>query len=403
MENMGWRFASSFFICTFAGMNIIHQQLFGLLRWAFNGTPLTAVPTEEEWVALDRLAQEQSLTAVLYAATRTLPANQRPPFELEIQWMGETETVMGQNKLMNAEAARLTRLFADEGRQSAILKGQANALLYPNPLTRQPGDIDIWVEGGRDGVIALLRKLGLVDDGPLHEFDRPDRATISYHHVHLPDNDKGVSVEVHFRPTSGNLNPFTNRRMQRWLEEEIKKSKAVQTTPPDSGAEEVTFNMPTIRFALVMQLSHIQHHFFDGGIGLRQICDYYMLLRHATDDDRRVVASQLKRFGLRYMAGAMMWVLGETLHLEPGLMLCEADAKRGRQLLDEIMAGGNFGKFNDRKKTDSDIVFIVRKERMRMQMASLNPSEMLWVELNHWREVFSRLPERIRRRRLSLR
>jgi len=357
----------------------------------------------DDWKWLYEEAGRQSLTGVIYGAVAQLTDSHRPPLELLIQWMCEAENIKHMNELLNQESARLTKLFGDAGRRTAILKGQANARLYPDKLLRDPGDIDLWVEGGRDGVIALLRKLGLVDDGPLHEFDRPDRATISYHHVHLPDNDKGVSVEVHFRPTSGNLNPFTNRRMQRWLEEEIKKSKAVQATPPDSGAEEVTFNMPTIRFALVMQLSHIQHHFFDGGIGLRQICDYYMLLRHATDDDRRVVASQLKRFGLRYMAGAMMWVLGETLHLEPGLMLCEADAKRGRQLLDEIMAGGNFGKFNDRKKTDSDIVFIVRKERMRMQMASLNPSEMLWVELNHWREVFSRLPERIRRRRLSLR
>lgn len=395
-------------------MNVIHQQLFGLLRWAFNGTPFTMEPTAEDWAAIDRLAQEQSVTGVVYSASTSLPANHRPPMELAMYWMSEAETVRGQNKLMNAESARLTKLFADEGRRSAILKGQANALLYPDPLMRLSGDIDIWVEGGRESVVALLRKLGLVDEAPLHEFDRPDRATISYHHVHLPNNDKGVSVEVHFRTTSGNLNPFTNRRMQRWLEEEIMNLKAVsadslvQTTPPDGtppnlGGEENTFNVPTIRFALVMQLSHIQHHFFEGGIGLRQVCDYYMLLRHATDDDRREVGSRLKRFGLRYMAGAMMWVLSETLQLEPGQMLCEPDAKRGQQLLDEILAGGNFGKFSDRKKTESDIVFIIRKERMRLQMASINPSEMLWVELNHWREVFSRLPERIRRRRLSLR
>ena len=178
---------------------------------------------------------------------------------------------------------------------------------------------------------------------------------------------------------------------------------SIKTQSPDSGGEENTFNVPTIRFALVMQLAHIQHHFFEGGIGLRQVCDYYMLLRHATDDDRREVASRLKRFGLRPMAGAMMWVLSETLHLEPRLMLCEADAKRGQLLLDEILVGGNFGKFSDRKNTDSDLVFILRKEKMRLQMASINPSEMLWVEINHWREVFSRLPERIRRRRLSLR
>ena len=110
-------------------MNVIHQQLFGLLRWAFNGTPFTMEPTVEDWAAIDRLAQEQSVTGVVYSASTSLPAHQRPPMELAMYWMSESETVRGQNKLMNAESARLTKLFADEGRQSAILKGQANALL----------------------------------------------------------------------------------------------------------------------------------------------------------------------------------------------------------------------------------------------------------------------------------
>ena len=34
--------------------------------------------------------------------------------------------------------------------QTAILKGQANARLYPDKHARQPGDVDIWVEGGLD-------------------------------------------------------------------------------------------------------------------------------------------------------------------------------------------------------------------------------------------------------------
>ena len=33
------------------------------------------------------------------------------------------------------------------------LKGQANARLYPDKLSRQPGDIDLWVEGGYKSVV----------------------------------------------------------------------------------------------------------------------------------------------------------------------------------------------------------------------------------------------------------
>lgn len=49
-----------------------------------------------------------------------------------------------------------------------------------------------------------------------------DKATELYHHVHLPATKEGVVVEVHFRPSSGNRCPWTNRRLQEWLEEEIR-------------------------------------------------------------------------------------------------------------------------------------------------------------------------------------
>lgn len=61
------------------------------------------------------------------------------------------------------------------------------------------------------------------------------------------------------------------------------------------------------------------------GIGLRHVCDYFMLLRNSSAEDRRVVAGRLKSFGLHHTAGALMWVLGKVLQLDPALMLCEPD------------------------------------------------------------------------------
>ena len=377
-----------------------------LLRTVVADEPFTVVPTKDDWTTLYRMAWKQSMGGVLFAAVTQLPEEQLPPIDLKMQWMGDAETIRGLNKLLNDEAARLTKLFADEGRRSAILKGQANARLYPDALTRQPGDIDIWVEGGRERVIALLRKVGLVGDEPLQLVDRPGRATASYHHVHLPENEQGVVVEVHFRPSSGNYNPFTNRRLQRWLEEEIKNSTAVQTTPPvgtppDSGGEENTFNVPTMRFALVMQLAHIQRHFLAGGIGLRHVMDYLMLLRHASAEDRQTVAGLLKRFGLRHTAEALMWVLGEVFHLEPALMVGRTDSWRGKWMLRRIMDGGNFGQYAPQKQHGLWRNFVTARWE-QVKLMRFDFWEVLWIEIKFWKRFFELIPARIRYRTLSL-
>ncbi|MBR4728659.1 MAG: nucleotidyltransferase family protein [Prevotella sp.] len=362
----------------------------GFVAESFGASPTDALATEAEWTALYRMAKQQSLTGVIYTAVARLAREQQPPMALAMQWASEAETIRGLNSLLNSEAARLTRLFADHGRRSAVLKGQANARLYPDPISRQPGDIDIWMEGGRESVIELLRKMGLVDELARTAFE--GKASASYHHVHLLPNEKGVTVEVHFRPSSGNFNPFTNRRLQRWVEQEI-----LQTTVVPEG-----FNVPSMQFALVMQLAHIQHHFLDDGIGLRQICDYYLLLRNSSEEDRKAVAGLLKRFGLRRTAGALMWLLGEVLHLDDGLMLCETDSLRGEWMLHKVMEGGNFGYYSLTARYGVWQRFF-RTRWYRLKMMRFDFWEMFWREVSYWKTIFTTIPERIRYRSLSLR
>ena len=332
-----------------------------------------AYPSDDDWQKLYQMARQQSLVGVLYMVA----SRQRMPLEIAMQWASEAEQLRGLNHLMNDQAAMLTEEFRSKGLRTVILKGQANARLYPDPLSRQPGDIDIWAEGGRKKVMALL---GV-------------KSTLSYHHVHLPANEKGVVVEVHFRPSSGNYNPLTNRRLQRWLEQEILPATKV----------EENFYVPSIRFALVMQLSHIQRHFLSSGVGLRQVCDYYQLLRHASEEELREVAVLIAPFGLRHIGEALMWVLREIFGLEDGLMLCAQDSYRGEWLLREILEGGNFGTYSSRMRTDSDIVFFLRKMKRHLQLARFVPMEMLFLELDYWKGLFKRIPERIRHRRFSLR
>ena len=211
----------------------LDDDFYKLLRLSLRLTQEFPVDVSAEaWRRLYQTAIRQSLVGVCYQGVCLLPEGSKPPMEIAMQWASEAESIKGMNELLYQEAARQTREFEEKGHRTAILKGQANARLYPDKYARQPGDIDIWVEGGRESVLALL----------------PNHPKAAYHHVHLPKNELGVTVEVHFRPSSGNFNPITNRRLQLWLKKEI-----LSATMVEEG-----FCVPSIRFALVMQLAHIQ-------------------------------------------------------------------------------------------------------------------------------------------------
>ena len=365
----------------------LKYSFFTLLRAALCGEPCDTA-ADFDWQQIYAMSQRQSMIGVVYSVVEKLPKHQQPPMQLTMQWMGEAEAIRGLNQFQYNEAARLTKLIGDMGWRTAILKGQANSRLYPDKFMRQPGDIDIWVEGGRKRVIELLKTLGMIKGlGKIGE----GKAMASYHHVHLPSIDNGVEIEVHFRPSSGNFNPITNRRLQRWLNKEILHS---EMTPEG-------FYVPSMRFALIMQLAHIQRHFFTEGVGLRQVCDYYMLLQNATESDRQCVASQLRRMGLHHTAGAVMWLLQEILHLDTAKMICPADNRRGEWLYSGVLSGGNFGWYAERQQHKTlKRVSEVRLRRLRLMRFDF--WEVLWLELHYWENIFHKLPLRIKYRRLSL-
>lgn len=366
-----------------------YKLFFALLRTAMTGEPFEPVPSAQAWAELYEMAGQQSVMGVCYSAFSRISKEQQPPMEILMQWIGEAETIRGMNELQNQEAARLTRLFSEQGRKTAILKGQANARLYPDSFSRQPGDIDIWVEGGHDSVLDLLSRMKLING--IGKIPAEGKAMDSYHHIHIPTNKQGVVVEVHFRPSSGNRNPVTNRRLQQWLEQEILNATMV----PEG------FNVPSIRFALMMQLAHIQRHFLSEGIGLRHICDYYVLLQKSTAEDRQEVASWLKPFGLRHTAEALMWVLGEVLHLEEEKMYCGKDPYRGEWMLREIMEGGNFGHYSESRQ-HGVLRRVMETRWYHLQLMLFDFWEVLWLELSFWNTVIKTLPTRIRYRTISL-
>ena len=354
-------------------------EFFSLLRFALNISE-NFVPTlsDKEWNEIFKQSFRQSLVGIMFDGVKKLDKKQSPPFNLVMQWTALSEKISGMNKSFNLEAKRLTELFASRGIRSVILKGQANAMLYPNKFSRLPGDIDIYLEGGKQYILNVLKEMDLLDES----YDE------TYHHVHLKHNDFGINVdvEVHYRPSSGFYNYFTNNRLQKFLNENLKKLQL----------SEDGFYYPSKKFALAMQLSHIQKHLFIGGIGLRQIIDYYFLLKNSTEDDRLTIREWLERVGLINFTKALMWVLKKMFMLREEYLLETPNEKLGKTLLNIILNGGNFGLYNAWEYEPNIVKRAFYRQVNKFKLFAFNPGEYFWMQCYYWTNVLKKLPNRIR-------
>ena len=365
------------------------EHLLTMLSYSLGQAAAVPRLTAGEWQQLFEDASRHSLVGVLFDGIQRLRKQDKtlcPPLPLLLRWAGDAENIAQLNREMNGEAARLTRLFGGEGHATAILKGQANARLYPNPRSRQPGDIDIWVSGGKESVMATLLRLGMMDD----------TADIGYHHIALEHNAQGIEVEVHFLPTSGHNNAACNGHIQQFLDAELRRGLRLA----DEG-----FCIPSICFALVMQLAHIRHHLIKEGVGLRQVTDYWILLRHSSADERQMIASRLKDFGLVSMARALMWIIGSVFGERECLLPVKPSPRKGRWLLRRVLRTGNFGR-HDRKKQQVLLREVLRQKKELLPLLWFEPefaTTLLAGECRYWWCIVRKLPERIRYRSLSLR
>ena len=215
---------------------------------------------EVDWKELYAIAKKQCLVGVLFDGIKKLPAGYvGMKKELLLQWMAESQMLEKANIRLNDAAILVSEWFQKKGFRTCILKGQGNALMYPNPYSRTPGDIDIWVEGGDNRVISFVRSISP------HE-------KACYHHIEFPSY-KGVEVEVHYRP-SFLLCFWHNRKLQKYYE----RVKEDQFSHRVMLGEQGEIAIPTVEFNLIFQLTHIFAHLMNEGIGLRQLLDYYYVL-----------------------------------------------------------------------------------------------------------------------------
>ena len=286
--------------------------------------------------------------------------------------------------------------------------------MYPNPYSRTPGDIDIWVEGGDKRIISFVRSISP------HE-------KACYHHIEFPSY-KGVEVEVHYRP-SFLLCFWNNRKLQKYYE----RVKEEQFSHRVMLGEQGEIAIPTVEFNIIFQLTHIYSHLMNEGIGLRQLLDYYYVLcdfykvyqnfskthpssltlkggstafpkplspqgtgdvtapprrseplrskvggpskvspdcagwdRLSIEGDNSagsttavtssastaldVVQKELKELGLWKFAGGIMYIIQEVFGMPASRLIVPPNEKYGKFVLNEVLEAGNFGRHDARNR-----------------------------------------------------
>ena len=296
---------------------------------------ISRVVDSMDWQELYSFASKQALLGLCFDGIERLgkenpeELRQNPiGRELLMTWMGKAQQIRRQNRKVNAVASKLYSMLRGDGLRCCILKGQGNALMYPNPYSRTPGDVDVWIDASRERIMEYTQK----------KFELGDDIRLQ----HLETSLDGVPVELHFFPCSMN-NPLYHARLQKWFRRNADLQCSHIVGLPD-GAGDIA--IPTSAFNVVYQLCHLYHHFFDEGIGMRQIIDYYYVVSMLNVNCEMLtwLPKDLKHLGLWKFAGAVMYVLHEALGLSEEKMIAPMDEKRGKLLLAEILNGGNFGK-----------------------------------------------------------
>lgn len=336
---------------------------------------LSHIPLHEEWEELFHQAKKQALIGVAFHGVQQLykvhpEQTVNLSAKLKMRWIGMTVQIEDRNRLLNRRAKEVTQLFKEGGFRCCVLKGQGVADLYGNlKLARQPGDIDLWVEGKREIVIAFMKRKGWkVGTSVVHHTD-----------VEIFDD---VATEIHHYP-SYTFSPFRWRKYKRWFREQAK----IQFKLVDGS---LGFGCLSISFNLVYSMLHIFRHVFHEGIGLRQLLDYYFILTHASEKDRRVAMATLHEFGLHDFVGAVMNVEKVFLNIDDRYLLCKPSEDFGRFLLDEINKAGNFGQYDDRVRKahsgNSMKLYLYNVKRI-FRVLGYFPSEVLWAPVwkpAHW-------------------
>lgn len=264
------------------------------------------------------------------------------PQKVLFEWIGTVESIKATNLMLNQRSEKISRFWSRQGYRTCILKGQANAMMYPKPQLRSPGDIDIWVDEPK------YRKVNVEEIIQIARLKAPE-GHYSLHHVTMPIYD-GTSVEVHYRPVFLD-NWWKDKKLQQYINK-VKEAQFDNEVTLSDGVSKV--NGLTDEFNAVFLLLHMWHHLLSTRNNLKQLTDYYYLLKRGfSNEQKKEIGRLFQGFGVLKYARGIMWIEQQVLGLPNSRLIVDSDEEVGMLLLNETFHYGE----NLKKRSKLETLF----------------------------------------------
>lgn len=283
-----------------------------------------------------RLAGEQSVVGLVTAGIeryKNLNVNLDPDQELLLQMIGEVQMIEQQNKAMNKFIEKLVGEMRQKGIYTLLVKGQGVAQSYERPLWRSSGDVDFFLSSenynkAKEFLVSIAESVDT------------ERGT------HFGMTIDSWIVELH-----GRLNTGLSKRIDNVILEAQNDCFYNGSVRSWTNGNTQVF-LPSIDNDIIFIFTHYLKHFYKGGLGLRQICDWCRLLwKFRSELDLRLLESRLNRMGLmsewQAFAAFVVEYLGMPMEAMP-LYVSSAKWKRKASLIcNFVMEVGNMGHNRD--------------------------------------------------------
>ena len=304
-----------------------------------------------DWEKVYQFAEEQSVVGLVLAgierlknASSNLGFNQ----ELLLQMIGEVQMIEQQNTAMNKFVAKLIEDLRNKDVYAILVKGQGIALCYERPLWRASGDVDLLLNGSNyDKAKEWLQTSGKVE---LEE---------NYYKKRIGFAVDDWDVELH-----GTMRGELSRKIDNVIDE-VQKDIFYGGNVRSHIFGKTSVFMPAPNNDVILLFTHILQHFFRGGIGLRQICDWCRLLWTYKDSlNHGLLESRIRKAGLmsEWHAFAALAVdgLGMPIEAMPFYSPSAVWRWKAEKIMDNVLKVGNFGHNKDHSYLSKHTV-VVRK------------------------------------------
>lgn len=249
-----------------------------------------------DYSAIMRMAEEQSVVGLITAGLERV-SDVKVPKEWALQFIGSTLQIEQQNKAMNEFVAWLFELLRKNKVYALLVKGQGIAQCYERPLWRASGDVDLLLsENNYEKAKKLLVPLA------------SDVETEYTHFMHLGMTIDGWVVELH-----GTQHSRLSRRVDTMIDT-VQKDVFYGGNVRSWENNHTQVFLPAPNEDVIFVFTHILHHFFFEGIGLRQLCDWCRLLwKYRSEIDVKLLEKRLQTAGLMsewkaFAAFAVKWL-----------------------------------------------------------------------------------------------